>query len=82
MWVRIETGGQECDRMETEGESVSWDKSRSMIQLCARQRGNEKRNRGTERREKKGETETQEGEERKCCEYSRDGEKKEARRNI
>ena len=55
MCVRIETGGQECGRMETEGESVSWDKSRSMIQLCARQGGNEeKKNRGTERREKKG----------------------------
>ena len=63
-----------------QGKSVSWDKSRSMIQLCARQGRNEKKkNRGTESREKKGETE---GEERKCCEYSRDGKKKETRKNI
>lgn len=62
MWVRIEAGGQECGRMETERESVSWDKSRSMIQLCARQEGNEeKKNRRTERREKKEETETTRG---------------------
>ena len=45
--------GQERDRMEMErGKSVSWEKSRSMIQLCARQEGN---------REKKNTEESREG---------------------
>ena len=51
--------GQKCDRMGTErGKGVNWEKSRSMIQLCARKKGDEgERNTGKLREGRKKNTE-------------------------
>lgn len=50
--VRIETGkARNVAGWEERGESVSWEKSRSMIQLCARQEGKEEEKKTEELRE-------------------------------
>jgi len=64
---------QECIRIGTgRGESVNWEKSRSVIQLCARQKGNEEERNTKELREGRKEKWRPQEKGKKCCEHLRE----------